>query len=103
MEERDRNIVAKVIGFFSVVMYWIIVSTITTTFQFSDLILFVSPVLYFVVPIAGFIIARRRSKSDLEKRDFYKGVTLGLIVSLVLVVVVPLILLGSCFVLMGAV
>ena len=101
MEDQDKRVVGKVIGFFSVVLYWIVVFVITTTFQYSDLMLFVSPIFYFVIPIAGFIIAKRRSKYDLEKKDFYKGVILGLIVSVVLIVVAPLIVIGSCFVLMG--
>lgn len=103
MQDQDRAIVSKVLGFFSVVVYWIIAGGTLAMFSYQDYFGIITFIFYLVIPVIVFIKVRKNSKIDPTKRAFYKGMKLGFIVSLVFLIIGPLIVLGSCFVLMGSV
>lgn len=101
MQKGSNNIVLKIVGFFSVVIYWgIVIFLLANSASIIDSNISIN-FFVLVIPVTSYIVAKVKSKTDPKRRSLYKGITLGLVVCLIVgivsLIVLPLILIGSCF------
>lgn len=93
MKPQSKNVLLGLAGFISVAIYWAIVINISLTYIDTTVPLF----LVLIIPLIVFFSVKRQIKTGLDNLWFYKGVTIGLSVSFLIMIIYPFILIGSCF------